>query len=88
MTNFTITLNEDSEHHFKIAIKAFDPYCLIIYNVKDNTYSIETKLSIEDLKSLTSVKNVVDNIQYMYLYESGYGYSGYDSMHYLKYADM
>ena len=96
MGKFTVSLNEDSESHFKTAIKAFDPDSKIIYNDKDNSYSIETKLSIEDLKSLTSVKTIVDSDVPVYPYGSGHGFSGYagnwfyfnSDSEYLNYADM
>ncbi len=88
MSNFNIILNEDAECHFKTAIKAFDPDSKVTYN-KDGSYSVETKISIQDLKSLTSVKKVVDlDITSDQPYQGYYG-GGWDSgTQYLRYADM
>ena len=60
MDIFKVLLNKDTEYHFRMAMKAFDPYCIITHNKTEDSYSVKTNISIFDLKALTSVKKIIE----------------------------
>lgn len=71
MNEFKVILHEEKDKHFLTIIKAFDSSSITTHNIKENNYHVSTILSIEEVKSFTSVKEV--NYINSWAQRNGYG---------------